>query len=332
MLHYFVKAGIILFYFLIFPMLAGMAFQEFCKKKQVSFGECYIRGWLLMSLLGLAVFLPAIRFGMYFTYTVFVWIGVSAAAVAGFVIYLGGRGFHILAECAKEIRTWKWQMFLVLALFLALSVCSILFVIPEYSDNTPETILITQATNTMYKYNPYNSELYGGVPNGAPMVMFYAAVCQMTGMTIRNFVHYVLPIFLLPLFFSVYHKISRQLFFHEEKKQALFLTFVLVFYAASMYTVRNAEFGVFQNIWEPETVLYQVLLPYGVSVCVPVMNHCTNRKKMEKDFLYRELPEVILPVCASQFVYHTGASMQIVIIITAAVIVCARRIGRKCRE
>ena len=78
MLHYFVKAGIILFYFLIFPMLAGMAFQEFCKKKQVSFGECYIRGWLLMSLLGLAVFLPAIRFGMYFTYTVFVWIGVSA--------------------------------------------------------------------------------------------------------------------------------------------------------------------------------------------------------------------------------------------------------------
>lgn len=332
MLHYFVKAGIILFYFLIFPMLAGMAFQEFCKKKQVFIGDCYIYGYLLLFVLGFLVFEPAIKLGMYFMHAVWLWLGVSIGVGAGFVMYLGGRGFHILAECAKEIRTWKWQMFLVLALFLALSVCSILFVIPEYSDNTPETILITQATNTMYKYNPYNSELYGGVPNGAPIVMFYAAVCQMTGMTIRNFVHYVLPIFLLPLFFSVYHKISRQLFFHEEKKQALFLTFVLVFYAASMYTVRNAEFGVFQNIWEPGTFLYQVLLPYGVSVCVPVMNHCTNRKKMEKNFLYRKLPEVILLVCASQFVYHTGASMQIVIIITAAVIVCARRIGRKCRE
>ena len=180
MLHYFVKAGIILFYFLIFPMLAGMAFQEFCKKKQVFIGDCYIYGYLLLFVLGFLVFEPAIKLGMYFMHAVWLWLGVSIGVGAGFVMYLGGRGFHILAECAKEIRTWKWQMFLVLALFLALSVCSILFVIPEYSDNTPETILITQATNTMYKYNPYNSELYGGVPNGAPIVMFYAAVCQMT--------------------------------------------------------------------------------------------------------------------------------------------------------
>lgn len=332
MLQYFVKAGIIIFYFMVFPMLAGMAFQEFCKKKQVSFEECYINGWLLMSVLGLAVFLPAIRFGMHFTHTVFIWIGVSIAAAAGFVIYLGKQGLHILAECVKEVRTWKWQIVLVLVLFFVLCVCSILFIIPEYSDNTPETILITQATNTMYKYNPYNSELYGGVPQGAPIVMFYAAVCQMTGITIPCFVHYVLPVFLLPLFFIVYHKMSRQLFFREEKKQALFLVFVLLFYAASMYTVRNADFGVFQNIWVPETLLYQVLLPYGISVCLPIMNHCTNTKKIERDFLYQELPEMFLLVCASQFVYHTGASMQIVIIITAAVIVCARRIRRKCRE
>lgn len=332
MLHYFVKAGIILFYFLIFPMLAGMAFHKCCKRKQMFIGDCYIHGYLWMFVLGFLVFEPAIKLGMYFMHAVWLWLGVSIGVGAGFFVYLGGDIFRMLQEWQKEIKTRTKGMTAVYLIFVLLCVFSVLIVVPEYNDNTAETILITQATNTMYKYNPYNSELYGGVPEGAPIVMFYAAVCRMTGMTIRNFVHYILPIFLLPLFFAVYHKIGRQLFFREEKKQALFLTFVLVFFAASIYTVRNAEFGVFQNIWEPETLLYQVLLPYGVSVCVPVMNHCTNRKKMEKDFLYRELPEVILLVCASQFVYHTGASMQIVIIITAAVIVCARRIGRKCRE
>lgn len=331
MLHYFVKAGIILFYFLIFPMLAGMAFHKCCKRKQMFIGDCYIHGYLLMFVLGFLVFEPAIKLGMYFMHAVWLWLGVSIGVGAGFFVYLGGDILRTLQEWQKEIKTRTKGMTAVYLIFVLLCIFSVLVVVPEYNDNTAETILITQATNTMYKYNPYNSELYGGVPEGAPIVMFYAAVCRMTGMTIRKFVHNVLPVFLLPLFLAVYRRISRQLFHHREKDQAIFLFLVMVFYAASMYTVRLEDFGVFQNIWAPMALLYQVLLPYGISVCVSVMNRYM-KQDMKKKWHYREAMEPVLLAVASQFVYHTGASMQIVIMIAAAVIICVRRIWRKCRE
>lgn len=325
------------FYFLILiPVMCGIAWSKLQKRKQKSLSYIYIYGYLLY-------------FSVFYLYArIMLRIGVSFGALAkgwfvtGSILFLIAFffGFHDIPGVIKEnfayVKKCGKETIIVTILFIAISVFSIIFVVPSEEDATPETLMVTMATDTVYLHDPYTDIVYEepiSEQAKAPIEMFYASICKYTGMTPVKFVHAVLPVTFLALFYFVYHKLAERLFQKNEKEMELFFLFVIFCYSGSIYAKRMGAFGVFQNIWMPQALLLNVVMPFVFYECVNFMNFLmTEDVGKQKKSIKRYILKFVLLFLSASLLHESGGFFVIFLLTISLLTVLIRRLYKKCQK
>lgn len=335
MCYYLIKILIIIYYFLLIPALLGFAWNKIMKKVDGNFFDIYIHGYLLMFAF-FFVFVTSYACENYaFSQMVRIWSVISVLLPAVALVYVIREIPDFVGRNMKKGLHLQGIGKAAVGISLILIVISILFVVPSYQDDTTETVMTTLATDTIYVRDSYTDDTMSDVMRNkkihAPIQMLYAVVCRYTGIHPAKMIHYVLPVFFLLLFYAVYAKIACQLFEKDEKKRSIFLILINVLYMVSIYTKRDAVFSVFQNIWMPETLLYNCIMPFAICVCVEMMNRLMHCKP--------EKTELILYACsffelalAAQSVYYMGSFMVSFLFVCAVIIVFVRKGYHRCRN
>lgn len=326
----------ILYFFVIIPVMCGIAWDKFQGKKEKSLSYIYIYGYLFYFSVFYIYARIAISLGVSFQALEKGWF-VVASILFLTVFFFAFReipkvikeNFLYVKKCSKETIT-------VTVLFAALAVFSICFVIPSEEDATPETLMVTLATDTVYLHDPYTDLLYEKPIDAnakAPIEMLYASVCKYTGLTPAKFVHGVLPVPFFLLFYFVYARIARQLFGKNEKSMNLFFLIVIFCYSGSIYAKRMGAFGIFQNIWMPETLLFHIWMPFVFLECVNLMDFLIKEDAMkQKEAKKRYVFKFILLFLSASLLLESGGFFVLFLLSISLVVVLIRRVYKKCRQ
>lgn len=326
----------ILYFFVLIPVMCGIAWEKFQERKKKSLSYIYVYGYLLYFSVFYVYARLAIQIGVSFTNLAKGWF------VTGSILFLVTLvfGFREIPKVIKDqlafLKTCKKDIILVTVLFAVIALFSVLFVIPSPEDATPETLMVTMATDTVYLQDPYTGVVHETPIEEyakAPITMLYASVCKYTGLTPAKFVHGVLPIPFFLLFYFVYQRIARQLFGKKEKSISLFFLIVIFCYSGSIYAKRIGAFGVFQNIWMPETLLLNVLMPFVFYECVNLMNYLMKVDAFtQKKTLWRYACKFLLLFLSGSLLHYSGGFFVLLLLTVSLVIVGIRRVYRKCRQ
>lgn len=326
----------IFYFFILIPVMCGITWSKFQKRKQKSLSYIYIYGYLLY-------------FSVFYLYArIMLIIGVSFGTLAkgwlvtGSILFLVAFffGFRDIPDVIKEnftyVKKCSKETIGVTLVFAAVCLFSILFVIPSEEDATPETLMVTMATDTVYLHDPYTDIVQEEAISGqakAPIEMLYASVCKYTGMTPAKFVHAVLPVPFFVLFYFVYYKLAKRLFQKREQEMNLFFLLVIVCYSGSIYAKRIGVFGVFQNIWMPQTLLFNVMMPFAFYECVNLMNFLmTEDARKQKKSIRRYIIKFVLLFLSASLLHESGGFFVIFLLTTSLVIVLIRRLYKKCQK
>lgn len=339
MIRYAIKAGILLGYLLFMPLILGCGWMKLTKRKDWNIGDIYIYGYLLVFALFLVCAEPFIYGNYMFPQMAKAWnlFSVLVSAVVSAWAFRDVKSYVVEQKRSGKRRQNKRNHNMIAALCLAvcLLAISVLFVLPSWQDDTTETVMTTLATNTMYVRNPYTNEIMTHSERmqgmSSPLQMFFAVLCYDTGIRPAKVIHIVLPLFLLLLFYVVWFKVSHQLFGRDETKCGRFLIIVELIYMTSIYAKRGAEIGVFQNIWMPQTLLYNCLFPLGVLQCVNIMEKAKTQE-MQRNERKICFFDFLLFVVAAQTVYYMGGVLAVLLGICTFAIILIGRIWNKCRN
>ena len=326
----------ILYFFVLIPVMCGIAWDKCQERKKKSLSYIYVYGYLLYFSVFYVYARLAIQIGVSFTNLAKGWF------VTGSILFLVTLvfGFHEIPKVIKDqlafLKRCKKDIILVTVLFAVIALFSVLFVIPSPEDATPETLMVTMATDTVYLQDPYTGVVHETPIEKyakAPITMLYASVCKYTGLTPAKFVHGVLPIPFFLLFYFVYQRIARQLFGKKEKSISLFFLIVIFCYSGSIYAKRIGAFGVFQNIWMPETLLLNVLMPFVFYECVNLMNYLMKVDAFtQKKTLWCYACKFLLLFLSGSLLHYSGGFFVLLLLTVSLVIVGIRRVYRKCRQ
>ena len=327
---------IILFFFFLLPFFCGTAWNKGRKRRTKSLSYIFIYGYVVTFAVFFIYARLMIACGSSFLHLAHGFVAVALLLFVPVFFYTVCEVPQVIRENMEFLKNTTGSTKLMMGFVAVLCIASILFVIPSKEDATPETIVTTLATDTVFLHDPYTdnvTETPDGEDANAPLVMLYASVCHYTGMSASKFVHAVLPVPFFLCYFFVYLRIGKQLFHNREDLSTMFVFLVTLFFTCCIYSERAGVMGVFQNIWMPQTLLFQVFLPFVFSETVhgmdELMSDNIDLKSVQMKYL---MCDFIILVLACQLIHYIGGFLAMLLLFCGVAIVLIRRIYKKCRE
>ena len=359
MLDRIIQITITLYSLLLCPLFFGLLCRQFCGRKQDSFRWIYATGYLFLFALFEVLSVPMLNKGYGIGQISTVWYGVTLGVTVLAVLLslkdlLGilkgwGETLKKTFTCREE-RPWL----LLYGVFAILMIASVFFLTASADDATVEILRTNFDTGTLYQFHPYSQTPYGGTALEkayAPTELFYAVVIEKTGMDVFRFVEFVIPVFYLPLFFSVFRMLAEVLFTgageadlmygkngeiakddgvpstkqvkNKERNKQFFLVAVLVFYTAIMFLQRDGAAQVFRNIWMDRTLLCNVAMPFLLYAVLTLLQSRAKKETASAIVL------IIIAAFAAQYTFRYGLILSLVMIVPAVVLCLVRSIRGK---
>lgn len=180
-----------------------------------------------------------------------------------------GEGGRLL----KLMRVYPWLFAGIGILILIQIVWNFYSHVPYLTgDITGETVQTMLATDSIYTINPMTGQAYtAGMPLRLQILVLptlYAAICQLTGISVPVLLYSVVPSLVLLLSYLVYTGWAVYLFPREGKKQLIFMLFVVIIYQFGCYSAAMDSFLVFFQGWQGTAVRAGVILPYALLCCL----------------------------------------------------------------
>lgn len=305
---------IMLYEYGIFPALLGFLWIR--RGEKASFTKIYLRGYITMLTLFWIVAVPMIRMGKSLTELTLVWNTVSVIAIPVVILWAvikKRRVRRIMKDLLANVKTSKACLGILMATGVVATLFSMVLVLPSKEDDTTEIVAIAVDTDEMYRYAAYTKVPYEVLPDEkamSPIDMLYAVGVVNTGMKAVSMIHVFLPLFLLPLFYSVSWQLGRYLFGSALQKCSMFVVMVIIFSSATVYTNGFLAVGAFQNIWNATTLLATCGLPAVWIQSFEILDAVEKQKIIPK----KDVILLLMLIVTSELILAKGALLAVLVI------------------
>ncbi len=340
--------------FLFTPLFLGYVWQIISLRRIKRLSEKYITGYITLFVCFEITVVPMLIENQTIAEIAVVWFPrlhviclvavILAVAVVPFGVVadvkemLGQKGDTAQTHSMEKLhdatglrKTWQSTLLRIL-ICGAVMLFSLFFTVPSEGDATEATIYTNMATDTLYEYQPYSGDPYGGMSldkQDAPWELFFQVVVEKTGLSVNMVVEMVGGFFLLLLFFATMYELGNAAFAKARTKQVeeqatlsvasdmrisyadktLYLAILL--YLTLTFLDRAASVHVFRNIWNYTTLLTNVMVPIQLIFVL--------RWVKENRIIYFLL--LLLSAGAAQLLYHYGFMFTLLVEVVPAVIV-----------
>lgn len=215
------------------------------------------------------------------------------------------KNFWIHGDTGKTCRREKYILLLLVAASIVLSIG---FTRPYATDQTVEILNISLLTDSMYEYDAYTGYLSKAASTGhrfSPIEMLYAVAADITEMQSGLLVYYILPFFLLLLFFAGLWRLGGQLFDKEEHIAVFIGIAAAIYWMTTWIEDQSMVTGIFINCWNGITLLSCVILPIVLAVCLEWLDRPEKEGKLLWDGLKKAGMSCVL-ILAGQLAYAKG--------------------------
>ena len=287
-------------YFAAVPMLVGAALSmpllslpgmRTSENERISLLECYSFGYLVY----LALFWLLCRSRVYdqavITDLMSFWIRcVKITVVVAFVVFVLGLMIRIIFRIRKRSSVHRIEnpqrsegiparglRLAVILVALSTIILAVFFLLPHYRDTTAATVRLALQKETIASRDPYTTYETGDWIWRNFFPLFYATGISRTELDAAFVIQYLLPVALLPVFYGIYSWIARYLFAQDSRKRFGFLLVIEVFYLCMTLKTVYVGLAVFQNIWNPETMLVSCVLPLQFFLSMNLSEYAAGR-------------------------------------------------------
>ncbi len=326
-MRHILQAVIVFYNLFLLPFCLGIFWQKYMEKTKMGFAKIYVYGWLCNFVIFWLIAVPCVHIRIPFQGLVCLWTGVSIALGVLSVLQIRREIFESIVQNLRHFARIKPLSKGILFFMAAVSMFSILFAVPSTEDATPEVLMITRATDTMYLHEVYDDTLYERVPEvvvNSPIEMLYAVTDQQIHMEPAKFVHTVLPVPLLMFFFCIHYMLGDWLFGKDEENKIRYLFYMILIYTMVFYSSRAGAFGVFTNIWMPTTLMFNCILPLATYECLKLADCVVNKRTQKK--LAADIGIVFFIVIAAQLILYYGAFLVLLWLGCSFTIIGGRRL------
>ena len=184
------------------------------------------------------------------------------------IIGIMALGIWLALLISKRLRLHVAGMFptgrlklAVIGIGLITIALAVFFLTPHVQDTTAAAVRLALDKKKIVLRDPYTAWEIGDGIWRSFLPLFYMTGAALTDLSPHFVVQYLLPVVMLPVFYGIWSRTGRYLFFGDEDKYYCFMLLIEVFYLCM--TLKEVYIGMaaFQNIWNPETVLVSCILP-----------------------------------------------------------------------
>lgn len=272
----------------ILPILLGIAFNRVFFVKKYELSDVYVKGYLILFATFAAEAVLLIFMEKTLSFLSMTWLitvivlGIIALVISACRLK---KMCNVVHETISGLFTErkKWISFVVAVLLM---VFCIAFVKP-LGDSTVEYASAALQTDRIYVYHPYVvDEQYPQAANCyAPFEMFYAAMASWTQIPVVVIVKWIVPLFLIPLFYAAVCQWA-EILFHDTKKKYWFYLAIMVMYTVPIYAGNDyLPWAILINSWNGLTLLNSIFLPSLVLYCYGLYKKCQERRNKLSDIL-----------------------------------------------
>lgn len=132
-------------------------------------------------------------------------------------------------------------------------------------------------SDEMLMYHPMTGEYLGEVRSElkkdaiAPILMFWGVLCKIFRIHPATFVHVVVPLFMIPLCYSLYYIIARKLTEHNIRKTAMFIIAFWLFNVMNHYTPGEGIGRMLFYMRWGKSILCAFLIPLLIFILMELM-------------------------------------------------------------
>ncbi len=261
------KGIITLIIFIIAPFLLGLLITHFLEKEKNNLLFAILVGYLVELAICQLISVP-----MIFMEKSFIFLFKTYVIIIGILMIIS---IIVNRNNFKEIFWATIKGFKGLPKILS-AVCIILiafqiymFVAYTHIDDDDAfyvgSITTTLQTNTLYKYSPTTGALGGEQTDYrymlAPFPLFMTIVSKLINMHPDIVSHVVFPIFILPVIYSVYYLLAKELFDEDIKSAMSFVALINLLNIFGGYSVRPASAFLLFRIWQGKAVFANLMMP-----------------------------------------------------------------------
>lgn len=271
----------------ILPILLGIAFNRVFFVKKYELSDVYVKGYLILFATFAAEAVLLIFMGKTLSFLSMAWlITVIVLGILALVISISRfkKMCNAVGKTISGLFTEKrrWISFVLAVLLM---VFSLIFVKP-LGDSTVEYASAALQTDQMYVYHPYIvEEQYPQVQVGncyAPFEMFYAIMASWTKIPVVVIVKWIVPLFLIPLFYAAVCQWA-EILFHDTKKKYWFYLAIMALYTVPIYAGNDyLPWAILINSWNGLTLLNSIFLPSLVLYCFRLYRKSQDRKNQDR--------------------------------------------------
>ena len=267
------------------PLLIGAAATGLVRVRGSRLAASYVAGYALLLAVFCVVALHSAQDGDPYETLYHLWPIVCIFLASGSVIiFVLGTLLHRAAayrQTASDIHlpppTKRTRVLLIIS--ICLIVFSVLLLVPGARDDTPELARLTLQTKSFFPADPTTGEAFAQSSARPGMIhLFYAVGASLSGMDPTRMLHWVMPVFMIPLYICAYCRIAWVLFPHGEDARRRFRCVILIILFFLIMTATTAHIGItpLNNSWNGVTLAASCLLPLFFAQCLRMIALLTD--------------------------------------------------------
>ena len=177
----------------------------------------------------------------------------------------------------------------------------------------------------MYEYNEYTGYLDEYAIEGhafSPIEMLYASFIKLTGVESALFLYYIVPVFLIGIFFAGIWRLGSVLLKQNDQISWFMFVVTVIFWMTTYLEGQSVVTGIFLNSWNGLTWLSCFIMPMAFSSSIEVMNQAVQGKIENK--WYRIIMAVVL-ILAAQLTNSKGGFYVLLMWCLTVIVVLVRK-------
>ena len=224
------------------------------------------------------------------------------------------------------------ERWITVILSLILIALSILFLVPHALDETPELARLTIMNDSFFSLNPSTATPYPDSSSCPGFIhVFYAFGAIKTGIDVTTLIHLIIPVFMIPLFVSIYFVIADLILpdAHNKKHRYHFVWLITLFYLLMLPLEAHLALSPLRNIWNGMTLAASCMIPLLFSVCLHTLRYSANNLANDTLFCPRSIPKLISLIILSlsiQLCVRFGLVISGLVIVSSLFILLFRQI------
>lgn len=282
------KGLIAIVVFLIVPFLLGLLITRFTKNEKNNIILAYLIGYLIEFAICEIISIPLIFMQKEYNVLLITYVFIiGILSLISFVINFKSFKEIILDNIKKIKELPKLLSIICIGLIL---VQMFIYAFYTHIDDDDAfyvgTSVTTVQTNTLYKYSPTT-----GITSGenillryrlSPFPLYMAVLSSILNIHPTIVAHTIFPVIILPIIYSVYYLLSKEIFKEDKESSILFVILINLLNIFGGYSIRtNFAFLLFR-IWQGKALLANLLIP---SIWLFVLKAHKNNYKLLDCFI-----------------------------------------------